>query len=72
MRAHVLCTQSIGSHSWTLSREQIEAKNFDLKAVNPQKKVTPEIRSREELLALLEVKNRELSELLQDVKRLRC
>lgn len=67
-----LPTQSIGSHSWTISREQIEAKNFDLKAVNPQRKVTPEIRSREELLALLEVKNRDLSELLQDFKRLRC
>lgn len=67
-----LPTKSIGFQSWIISREEIEAKNFDLKAVNPQRKVTPEIRSREELLALLKVKNRDLSELLQEFKRLRC
>ncbi|MBO0347825.1 N-6 DNA methylase [Phormidium pseudopriestleyi FRX01] len=67
-----LPTKSIGSHSWTISREEIEAKNFDLKAVNPHQEVTPKVRSREELLALLKVKNRDLSELLQDFKRLMC
>ena len=65
-----LPTKMITSHSWTISREEIEAKNFDLKAVNPHQAVTPKIRSREKLLALLEVKNREVTEILLDFKRL--
>jgi len=39
--------------SWTVTREEIEAKNFDLKAVNPHTKIEEDTRTPEELLDLI-------------------
>jgi type I restriction enzyme M protein len=50
--------------SWTITREEIEAKNFDLKAVNPNAKVEEDTRTPEELLDLIEAKGREVMEAL--------
>lgn len=36
--------------SWTVSREDIEARNYDLKAVNPHRVVEEDARTPEELL----------------------
>ncbi|HYH85693.1 MAG TPA: N-6 DNA methylase [Pyrinomonadaceae bacterium] len=43
--------------SWTVTRREIEARNFDLKAVNPRARKLRDPRSPEELLALIDVKN---------------
>jgi type I restriction enzyme M protein len=53
-----------GEHSWTVTREAIEAKNFDLKAVNPNRKYEEDARTPEELLALIDSKGREVAEAL--------
>ena len=45
-----------------MSREEIEAKNFDPKVVNPNKKIEEDIRTPEELLELIEAKGREVEE----------
>jgi type I restriction enzyme M protein len=50
--------------SWTVSRKEIEAKNFDLKAVNPNARSTEDTRTPEELLDLIEAKGREVAEAL--------
>jgi type I restriction enzyme M protein len=50
--------------SWTVSREEIEARNFDLKAVNPHAVVDEDTRTVEELLDLIEQKQQEVSEAL--------
>jgi len=50
--------------SWTVSRQEIEAKNYDLKAVNPNRKPTEDTRTPEELLNLIEAKGREVAEAL--------
>ena len=46
--------------SWTLSRDEIEARNFDLKAVNPNARSTEDTRTPEELLDIIEAKGREV------------
>lgn len=49
-------------HSWTVARADIEAKNYDLKAVNPHAKNHEDTRTPEELLDLIEAKGREVAE----------
>ncbi len=48
--------------SWTVTRAEIDAKNYDLKAVNPNAKNDEDTRSPEELLDLIEAKGREVAE----------
>ena len=55
--------------SWTVSREEIEAKNFDLKAVNPNAKNDEDTRTPEELLDLIEAKGREVAEALASLRK---
>ncbi|MBI3320329.1 MAG: N-6 DNA methylase [Candidatus Omnitrophica bacterium] len=57
--------------SWTITRQDIEAKNYDLKAVNPHAKPVEDTRTPEELLDLIEVKAREVSEALSVLKNAR-
>src|SRR3989338_7692137 len=47
--------------SWTVTRQEIEAKNYDLKAVNPNAKSNEDTRPPEELLDLIEAKGREVA-----------
>lgn len=46
--------------SWSVSREQIESICYDLKAVNPNLRVTRDNRSLDELLQLIQTKNAEI------------
>jgi type I restriction enzyme M protein len=50
--------------SWSVTRKEIEAKNYDLKAVNPNAKSKGETRTVAELLGLIEAKGREVEEAL--------
>jgi type I restriction enzyme M protein len=47
--------------SWTIERPAIEAKNFDIKAVNPNRKVEVETRSPLEIVAEIEARNTEIA-----------
>ncbi|MFH0809767.1 MAG: N-6 DNA methylase [Pseudomonadota bacterium] len=51
-------------HSWTVSREHIEARNYDLKAVNPNAKGQEDTRTPDEILELIEAKGREVARAL--------
>jgi type I restriction enzyme M protein len=55
--------------SWTLTRQEIKAKNYDLKAVNPNAKNNEDIRTPEELLDLIDAKGREVAEALAILRR---
>jgi type I restriction enzyme M protein len=57
--------------SWTVTREEIEAKGFDLKAVNPHAKVEEDIRTPEDLLDLIEAKGREVIEALAVLRNIK-
>ncbi|MDZ7317394.1 MAG: N-6 DNA methylase, partial [candidate division KSB1 bacterium] len=50
--------------SWTVTRQEIEARNFDLKAVNPHRKNDEDTRTPEELIELIRAKGREVEEAL--------
>jgi len=50
--------------SWTVTRADIETKNYDLKAVNPHAKNMEDTRTPEELLDLIEAKGKEVAEAL--------
>lgn len=50
--------------SWAVSREEIERKNYDLKAVNPNAKANQDTRTPDELLDLIEAKGRVVAEAL--------
>ena len=58
----LLPTRSDSDRSWTVTREEIVAKNYDLKAVNPNAKSTEDTRTPEELLEFIEVKGKEVAE----------
>jgi type I restriction enzyme M protein len=53
--------RAASERSWTVMRQQIEARNYDLKAVNPNRKSTEDTRTPEELLAVIESKGREVA-----------
>jgi type I restriction enzyme M protein len=60
----VLPERADGERSWSLRRQEIEAKNYDLKAVNPRARQNQDTRTPEELLDLIEAKGREVAEAL--------
>ncbi len=57
-------------HSWTVERKEIEARGYDLKAVNPNAKRDEDMRTPEELLDIIEAKGREVAEALVALRAL--
>ena len=55
--------------SWTVSRAEIEERNYDLKAVNPHRPDEADTRTPEELLAEIEMHGRELDAALAELRR---
>ncbi len=53
-----------GERSWTVPREEIERRGYDLKAVNPNARGEEDARTPEELLDLIEQKGKEIAEAL--------
>lgn len=58
----LLTTRSDSDRSWTVTREQIEARGFDLKAVNPHAKREQDTRTPQDLLDIIEAKGREVAQ----------
>ena len=56
--------------SWTVSREEIESRKYDLKAVNPNRPSDADTRTPQELIALIETHGAEMREALAELKRL--
>lgn len=55
--------------SWIVNRTEIEKKQYDLKAVNPNAKRNQDTRTPEELLDLIEAKGREVAEALATLRQ---
>ena len=60
----LLPERTSSEHSWSVPIEEIKAKNYDLKAVNPNRKREEDTRTPEELLSLIEAQEREISSAL--------
>lgn len=58
----LLPTRGDSDRSWTVTREEIVAKNYDLKAVNPNTKSTEDTRTPEQLLDFIEAKGTEVAD----------
>ncbi len=61
----LLPTCGFSERSWTGTRAEIEARNYDLKAVTPRAKPDEDLRTPEELLDLIEAKGKEVAETLK-------
>ena len=57
-------------NSWTVTRQEIEEKNYDLKAVNPNRKEVVDTRTPDELLDIIEAKGKEIQEALAMLREL--
>ncbi len=64
----LLPTRGDSEHSWTVKRDIIESKNYDLKAVNPNAKVEQDSRTPGEILDLIEEKSKEIKDVLAKLR----
>ena len=56
--------------SWKVSRAEIEARNYDLKAVNPNRVANVDTRTPQELLATIEASGKEIDDALASLRKL--
>lgn len=66
----LLPTRGDSDRSWTVTRADIEAKHYDLKAVNPRARVEAVALTPAELVAIIENKGREVEAALSELRRL--
>ncbi len=66
----LLPTRADSANSWTVTRKEIEARNYDLKAVNPNRKVIEDTRTPEELLNIIEEKGKEIAAAIVELRKL--
>ena len=60
----LLPSRGDSERSWTVTREEIEARGYDLKAVNPNAKVDEDTRTPQELLDVIDAKGKEVQKAL--------
>lgn len=64
----LLPTRADSEHSWTVTREELEARKLDLKAVNPNRKSNEDTRTPEELLDIIDAKGREIDAAVAELR----
>jgi len=65
----LLSDRADSESSWTVSRQTIEDNGFDLKAVNPNRKVKQDTRTPAELIAIIKEKQTEIMAALAELER---
>jgi len=65
----LVATRADSERSWTVTRQQIDARNYDLKAVNPNRKSYEDTRTPDELLAFIETKGQEVASALAGLRK---
>jgi type I restriction enzyme M protein len=66
----LLPTRTDSERSWTVTREEIEAEGYDLKAINPNAKADVDTSTPAEILDIIESKGREVAEALAALRRM--
>jgi type I restriction enzyme M protein len=64
----LLPEKATSERSWLIPIEEIKAKNFELKAVNPNRKGTEDNRTPEELLSIIESRAAEITKVLMTLR----
>ncbi len=65
----LLPSRADSERSWTVTRAEIEARGYDLKAVNPNAKSSVDLRTPDELLDIIEQKGQEVREALARLRQ---
>ena len=65
----LLPSRGDSENNWTVTRAEIEAKNYNLKAVNPNRKEQVDTRTPEDLLDIIEQKGKEVEEALAMLRK---
>jgi type I restriction enzyme M protein len=66
---NLLPARADSPRSWTVTRAEIGARHFDLKAVNPNAKVEEDRRTPTDLLDIIEAKQKEIATLIQALRQ---
>jgi type I restriction enzyme M protein len=64
----LLPERAAAERSWKVAIEEIEARNYDIKAVNPNRKSVEDARTPEELIAIIEEQQAEIAEAIKMLK----
>jgi len=64
----LLPTRAESERSWTVPAAVLKEKNYDLKAVNPNRRVVEDTRTPEELIGIIEAKGLEIEAALKDLR----
>lgn len=64
----LLLKREVSKRSWNVSIEEIQARNYDLKAVNPNRHEREEKRTPEEIISIIESLSAEIGKALQSLK----
>jgi type I restriction enzyme M protein len=67
----LLPERASGEDSWRVPIEEIKAKNYDIKAVNPNRKRTEDHRTPEELLSIIESQGEEIKKVIARLREIR-
>jgi type I restriction enzyme M protein len=67
----LLPEKAASESSWRVPIEEIEARNFDIKAVNPNRKSVEDMRTPEELIAIIEEQQAEIAKAIARLKEKR-
>jgi len=64
----LLNNKEASENSWRVSIGEIQKKNYDIKAINPNRKEKEDTRTPEELIALIESQSSEISKALSNLR----
>ena len=64
----LLPERASSERSWSVSVEELKAKNYDLKAINPNRKQEEDTRTPDELLSIIEAQGAEISNALAELR----
>ncbi|MEJ5165964.1 MAG: N-6 DNA methylase [Thermoanaerobaculia bacterium] len=64
----LLPERGTSERSWIVKIEEIEARNYDIKAVNPNRKYEEDKRTPEEIISVIEMENMKVNEILKKLK----
>lgn len=66
---NLLTEKAESERSWRISMDEIQAKNYDIKAVNPNRKSEEDTRTPEELLSIIESEGAEVAKAIAELRK---
>ena len=67
----MLPSRADSDNSWTVKREELDGRNYDLKAINQNKQAIVDTRTPDDLLAIIRIQGREIEVALEGLRVMR-